>query len=263
MIRKEKKYSVQQEKHLARDVASVDQIREFFSENTDLFSDPDQIMPAILDGRLCLDMIASVAATQQPEIQNVLDLGCGGGNASNLLLQKLRSNQSQLRHHKPDVNLTLVDLSRDMLKNAKQTLSKQTTGSIKTLSQDLRTLDLQDNHYDVVLCSLVLHHLRDTQEWIGIFKKLHNALAIGGSLYIFDLIDIPNIPAHQDAYTRYGHYLAQVVDEPYRDFVFDHIDQEDTPRPLLWQIDQLHAVGFQHADILHKHLCYAAFYAIK
>ncbi|QDU34484.1 ubiquinone/menaquinone biosynthesis methyltransferase [Poriferisphaera corsica] len=263
MVSKKNVDRVSLKQQTSRAVSSVDQIREFFSENTELFSDPDQIMPAILDGQLCLDMIATVAVAQQPQIKRVLDLGCGGGNASNLLLQKLQSKAPNLRNQLPDVNLTLVDLSREMLQTAEKSLAKRTSGIIKTHAQDIRKLSLKENHYDVILCSLVLHHLRHEREWLDTYKQLHTALRPGASLFVFDLVDITSSSIHQDAYTRYGQYLSKTVDDEYRDFVFDHIKQEDTPRSLLWQIDQLRAIGFSEVDILHKHLCYAAFNAIK
>jgi tRNA (cmo5U34)-methyltransferase len=62
---------------------------------------------------------------------------------------------------------------------------------------------------------------------------------------------------------RYGEYLMQVKDAQYRDDVFAYIEKEDTPRPLLFQIDLLREVGFHSVEILHKNSCFAAFGALK
>ena len=62
---------------------------------------------------------------------------------------------------------------------------------------------------------------------------------------------------------RYGDYLTRLKGEAYRDQVFAYIEQEDTPRPLLFQIDMLRKVGFSQVEILHKNSCFAAFGAIK
>jgi tRNA (cmo5U34)-methyltransferase len=51
--------------------------------------------------------------------------------------------------------------------------------------------------------------------------------------------------------------------EAYRDQVFGYIDEEDTPRPLTWQLDLLQEVGFSQVDVLHKNSCFAAFGAVK
>jgi tRNA (cmo5U34)-methyltransferase len=62
---------------------------------------------------------------------------------------------------------------------------------------------------------------------------------------------------------QYGNYLSQIKDEAYRDHVFDYIAQEDSPRPLMFQIDLLRSVGFSNVEILHKNSCFAAFGGIK
>jgi tRNA (cmo5U34)-methyltransferase len=62
---------------------------------------------------------------------------------------------------------------------------------------------------------------------------------------------------------RYGDYLAGLKDEAYRDHVFAYIEQEDTPRPLLFQVHALRAAGFRAVEILHKNSAFAAFGAVK
>ncbi|QQE12479.1 class I SAM-dependent methyltransferase [Planctomycetota bacterium] len=245
------------------EVSSPDEIRRFFSENTDMFSDPNQIMPALMDGKLCLEMIASNAVRQHEQMDRVLDLGCGGGIASSVLLDQLRFARGLRPKEKVDVDLTLIDLSDDMLKNAEALIRLKTTGKMTVHCADIRDAVLPLETYDVILCSMVLHHLRDEREWLDVFLNLHAALKPGGSLFIYDLIDIVNEQVNVDMRERYSDYLCDVVDEAYRDFCFEHIKVEDTPRPLLWQIEQLQKVGFREVDVLHKHQIYAAFYAIK
>jgi tRNA (cmo5U34)-methyltransferase len=64
-------------------------------------------------------------------------------------------------------------------------------------------------------------------------------------------------------WTRYGDYLTGLKDETYRNQVFAYIAQEDTPRPLLFQLDLLRQVGFRQVEVLHKNSCFAAFGGIK
>lgn len=47
------------------------------------------------------------------------------------------------------------------------------------------------------------------------------------------------------------------------DLDFAYIAHEDTPRPLLFQLDLLRSVGFTQVELLHKNSCFAAFGAIK
>jgi tRNA (cmo5U34)-methyltransferase len=62
---------------------------------------------------------------------------------------------------------------------------------------------------------------------------------------------------------RYGEYPTRLKDESYRDQVFAYVEKEDTPRPLLFQLDLLRQVGFAQVEVLHKNLCFAAFGAVK
>jgi len=89
------------------------------------------------------------------------------------------------------------------------------------------------------------------------------ALRSGGSLWIVDLIAhcAPQIEALM--WRRYGQYLSGLKDDDYRDQVFAYIEQEDSPRPLMFQLDLLRAVGFDQIEVLHKNSCFAAFGGIK
>jgi tRNA (cmo5U34)-methyltransferase len=109
----------------------------------------------------------------------------------------------------------------------------------------------------------VLHHLRTDTEWREVFTTFHRALRPGGSVWVFDLVE-SSIPAvRQLMWRQYGEYLARLKDEAYRDHVFAYVEREDTPRPLLYQLDLLREVGFAQVDVLHKNVCFAAFGAVK
>ena len=45
--------------------------------------------------------------------------------------------------------------------------------------------------------------------------------------------------------------------------VFAYVEKEDTPRPLVYQLDLLRRVGFAQVEVLHKHVYFAAFGAVK
>ena len=64
-------------------------------------------------------------------------------------------------------------------------------------------------------------------------------------------------------WARYGEYLTSFKGEDYRRHVFEYIEYEDTPRPLLFQIDLLREAGFHEVEILHKNSCFAAFGGLK
>ena len=150
-----------------------------------------------------------------------------------------------------------------MLDRATQRLRPATTGRITAIQGDIREIALAEGAIDIVLAAAVLHHLRTDAEWRTVFAAFHWTLRAGGSLWVFDLVD-SSIPAVQHLTRRqYGEYLTRLRDERYPDDVFAYIDKEDTPRPLLFQLDLLRQVGFADVEVLHKSLCFAAFGAVK
>ena len=58
-------------------------------------------------------------------------------------------------------------------------------------------------------------------------------------------------------------YLIQLKNEEYRDEVFAYIEKEDTPRPLMFQLDALRGAGFENLEVLHKNAHFVAFGAVK
>jgi tRNA (cmo5U34)-methyltransferase len=232
--------------------ATVEEIRQRFDGDVERFSSLATGQSTTVDAPLVLELIIGAAVAATPHAVHVLDVGCGAGNYTLKLLQSL-----------PDLEVTLIDLSQPMLDRAAERISEVTSGQITSLQGDIRELDLGECQFDIILAGAVLHHLREEAEWRAVFSRLCTALRPGGSLWISDLIEhsTPSIQAMM--WKRYGDYLTQLQDKAYRDFVFDYIAHEDSPRPLLFQIDLLREVGFREVEILHKNGCFATFGAIK
>ncbi|HEV3167136.1 MAG TPA: methyltransferase domain-containing protein [Isosphaeraceae bacterium] len=232
--------------------SSVDEIRERFDNDVERFSNLETGQSATIDAPLVLELIAQAAAATCPEARDLLDVGCGAGNYALKLLER-----------QPGLNVTLLDLSLPMLERARQRVSAATPGSVTTLRGDIRDVELGAGRFDVIVAAAVLHHLRTDQEWDDVFTKFHRALRPGGSIWISDLIEHTSAPIQQMMWARYGEYLTQLKDPAYRDTVFAYVDREDTPRPLLEQVDRLRAAGFTGVEILHKNSVFAAFGAVK
>lgn len=232
--------------------SSVDQIRERFDNSVERFSNLETGNVAQVDSALSLELIAGAAAATNPNARSLLDIGCGAGNYTLRVLHSL-----------PDRDVTLLDLSQPMLERARERIAQISQGSVNLIQGDIREVDIGSEAYDVILAAAVLHHLRSDDEWTAVFRKLYQALLPGGTLWIYDLVQqtIPEIDV--DITARYGHYLVELKGEAYRDEVFGWIEMEDTPRPLMFQLDTLHAVGFRQTDILHKNTCFAVFGARK
>lgn len=232
--------------------STVEEIRQRFDADVERFSNLDTGQSATVDAPLAMALVAQAAAAATPHARHVLDVGCGAGNYTLKLLERL-----------PNLDVTLIDLSQPMLDRAKERVGRATTGSIKAVQGDIREIELPDQGFDIVLAAAVLHHLRTDAEWRDVFTAFHRALRPGGSVWVFDLVE-SSIPAvRQLMREQYGEYLARFKDEAYRDHVFAYVKKEDTPRPLVYQLDLLREVGFAQVDVLHKNVCFAAFGAVK
>ncbi|HZZ71379.1 MAG TPA: class I SAM-dependent methyltransferase [Pirellulales bacterium] len=232
--------------------STVAQIRERFDRDVERFSNLATGQSATIDAPLALELIAAAAARTTPAARAVCDVGCGAGNYTLKLLG-----------HLPNLEVTLIDLSQPMLERAVERVGRASQGQVVPIQGDIRTIELKDGSFDLILAAAVLHHLRGDEEWQAVFAKFYRALRPGGSIWISDLIEHSNRAVQALMWERYGDYLAQVKDAAYRDQVFAYIEQEDTPRPLMFQLDLLRAVGFQEVEILHKNSVFAAFGARK
>ncbi len=232
--------------------SSVAQIRERFDNDVERFSNLETGQSATIDAPLSLDLVVQAAAATKPDATRVLDVGCGAGNYTLKLLQRL-----------PHLDVTLVDLSLPMLERAQARVRPATSGSVTAIQADVRELELGEAAYDFILAAAVFHHLRGDEEWEQVFRSCHRALKPGGSLWIVDLI-AHSTPAIQALmWQRYARYLTELRGAAYCEQVFAYIEQEDTPRPLVYQLELLRAVGFSQIEILHKNSCFAAFGGIR
>lgn len=238
--------------HFSGDKSTVDEIRQRFDNDVERFSNLSTGQAATVDAALVMDLVTQAAAVCTPRARRVLDVGCGAGNYTLKLLERL-----------PNLEVTLIDLSRLMLDRAQERIRRVSGSSITLVHADIREVDLGEQTCDIILAAAVLHHLRTDDEWRGVLAAFHRALSPGGSLWIFDLVesDVPAIGQLQ--WRRYADYLRQLQGDEYQQQVFSYIAKEDTPRSLLFQLDLLRAVGFAAVEVLHRNSCFAAFGAIK
>lgn len=226
----------------------VEEIRKRFDADVERFSDLGTGQIAAPDSSLCMDLVTEAAAAVTPGARAVLDVGCGAGNYTLRLLERL-----------PGLETTLLDLSRPMLDRAAERVSEAGAEKVQTVQSDLRMARFEDGSFDIILAAAVLHHLRGEEEWQDALAAFHRWLRPGGSLWIVDLIEQATPALEQVARGRYGDYLCDIGGAAYRDKVFAYIEQEDTPRPLVWQLRLLQETGFADVDVLHKRLSMAAF----
>src|SRR6476659_6740168 len=102
--------------------STVDEIRRRFDADVERFSNLETGQSATVDAPLPMALVAQAAAATTPQALHVLDVGCGAGNYTLTLLERL-----------PNLDVTLIDLSQPMLDRATDLIRPATTESIKTI----------------------------------------------------------------------------------------------------------------------------------
>lgn len=232
--------------------STTNEIRERFDNDVERFSNLETGQLSTIDAKISLELITEATKRVVPNAQNLLDIGCGAGNYTVKMLSKL-----------PNLNCTLVDLSKPMLDMAFERVSHETNGTVEIIQGDVREVALKEDHFDIILAGAVLHHLRDDHDWETTFAKLYSVLKPGGCLMISDLISQDSELLNSYTWERYGDYLEEIGGLEYRAKVLDYVEKEDSPRSMNYQLDLMKRVGFSSVEILHKNMCFGAFGAFK
>lgn len=232
--------------------STIAEIKERFDNDVERFSNLDTGQLSTIDAKISLELITEASKRIVPNAENLLDIGCGAGNYSLMMLSKV-----------PNLNCTLVDLSKPMLDKAFERVSQETSENVEILQGDIRDVTLTENHFDIILAGAVLHHLRDDNDWETTFSKLYSLLKPGGCLMISDLITQDTELLNNYTWERYGDYLEESGGKDYRKKVLEYLVKEDSPRSMNYQLDLMKKVGFRSVEILHKNMCFGAFCGIK
>jgi len=118
---------------------------------------------------------------------SMLDVGCGTGGYSIPLAKQFA------------IKLTGIDVSKEMLERAR---SKHSNGN--WILGDIESIDFEENSFDVVLMSYVLHHMRDYKRTLKpVYKILKSA---SGLLFIVT-------DDHDQFYSSFYHkYVPKIME---------------------------------------------------
>jgi len=232
--------------------ATVKEIEKRFDGDVEEFSNLASGQASVVDAGVSLDIAAEAAKRIAPDALNLLDIGCGAGNYTLAVLSKM-----------PDLNCTLLDLSKMMLNRAFERVSKETKGGVKVVQGDIRTAELEEDHFDIVVAGAVLHHLRDDKDWEKVFNKLYMLLKRGGCLVVSDFIVQNSGLLTEYMMEKYADYLEKVGGKKYRRGILSCIAKNDTPKSMTYQLSLTKKVGFRNFEILHKNMCFGTFCAVK
>ncbi len=104
----------------------------------------------------------------------LLEIGCGTGEFSIAASKKCK-------------NVVAIDISKKMLEYAKNKAVKYNINNIKFINSGFLSFDHQNETFDAIVTSLVLHHLPDFWKLIAL-KRIYNLLKDDSKLYIYDVI---------------------------------------------------------------------------
>jgi tRNA (cmo5U34)-methyltransferase len=237
---------------MMKNKSTIAEIRNRFDQDVERFSNLYTGQVSTIDAKISLELTTEAARRMRPKAETLLDIGCGAGNYTLMMLSKLNT-----------LDCTLVDLSKPMLDKAFERVSLVTKNNVEIIQGDIREINLTENHFDIILAGAVLHHLRDDADWEFTFRKLFDILKPGGCLMISDLVTQDTETLNHYIWEKYGEYLESLGGKEYRQKVLDYVNKEDSPRSLNYQLELMKKIGFRHTEILHKNLCFAAFAGIK
>lgn len=104
--------------------------------------------------------------------EHVLELGCGTGNLTRLLLDRFS-----------EATVEAVDLSAEILEQARRRLGE--SPRLTATHADMQTLERPEGRFDLVVSSIALHHLDDEAK-AELLRRVHRWLTPGGTLAFCD-----------------------------------------------------------------------------
>ncbi len=114
---------------------------------------------------------AAIARLPLDKSMSGMEFGCGTGLVSLALAPKLKT-------------LTALDTSQGMLDVLQEKIDEQQLTNMHCLNADIFE-DTYKERYDLIICSMTLHHLQDAD---GVLKRFCELLNPGGYIAVADLV---------------------------------------------------------------------------
>ena len=154
-------------------------------------------------------------------IERVVDLGCGDGRLTALVLAD-----------RPDARVVALDFSPPMLAAARERFADDDRVTI--IEHDLDSTLPVDGPVDAVVSSFAIHHLSDGRKR-SLAAEVYGLLRSGGAFLNLEHVDSPTEELHQA-------FLAAIETDP------DDDDPSNQLAPVDEQLTWLGDVGFDQVD---------------
>lgn len=192
--------------------------------------------------------IATESVSGLSAAPRILDLGAGTGLFSSFIRSKY-----------PGASLTLIDLSEEMLKEARSRFGNDP--AVRYIAADYSSYPYTEK-YDAVISSLSIHHLTHPAKR-ALFRTIHELLADGGCFVNAD--QAAGTTPYWDDY-----YMTQWKAAIRRSGLSSEAIEASIERRKVDinagvqdQLKWLREAGFADSDCIYKHYSFAVFAALK
>lgn len=182
------------------------------------------------------------------ENPKILDLGAGTGILTELIYETY-----------PDSEITLIDMSYDMLKLAKKKFKG--ISNFKYVEADYLTYDFGQK-YDIILSSLSIHHLDDSEKQF-LYKKVYDSLNDDGIFINADEV-LGMTPKTEQIYkNRENNYLeSQDISQEQKNIIKER-RKLDKPSTMIDNMSWFEEIGYRNVDVFYKYYRYFVIYGQK
>ncbi len=169
-------------------------------------------------------------------IDSVLDVGCGNGIVTDLLLTRYA-----------DAHYTLLDASKEMLDICRKRFAQYQVDYVQSYFSDYA---FPESSYDLVVAGFSLHHCH-ADEKQQLYQKIHQSLQSGGCLVMSDLFISKSDEDHPALLEEWkSHTLSHDATGEKWAWLSEHYDAFDSPDNLQDVSVWLQQAGFSKIDIV-------------
>lgn len=217
-------------------------VKEHFEKESTVYN--DNIYKTIPKyDEMLFALVNSIDKERNAEL-NILDLGCGTGNAS-----------LRIKKNFPNSTITCLDLAENMINICKKNFKD--FSNMKYIVGDFFKFDFEDE-YDVVISSLAIHHLT-CDEKKDLYLKIFNSLKNNGIFYNADPIEDDSDYLNQLNKDMWKSHLEKSLSETEIQEIFDRTGEQDKPSLLLEQLAWFNDIGFKEINVTWKYYGYAVY----
>ncbi len=169
--------------------------------------------------------------------QRILDLGCGNGNASQVLLKAF-----------PEAAFHLVDASAEMIEGCRERFSGK--GNFQYQQCFFQDLNFEAEQFDLIVACLSIHHLHAPEKQ-QFFAQMRPWLRPGACFLYSDLmISKNNLEFHSEHMEQWKKdAFSQGTNDEEWQFLMEHYNTYDHPSALKDQLNWLNQAAFNTVEV--------------